>query len=115
LSTFTDSEVIHENLSAAGIIIKEADQEILNYIGNTAYGSSGGLILNENGDILGVNFGFFNDETENSDSNKDLDKDQKFRSDYDPYMFDVEVTEGTDDRDQVKNRNIAVNFYHGTI
>jgi hypothetical protein len=61
LTAFCDADFLNENLSVGTVIVKEASDEILNYVGNTSFGSSGGLILDKNLNILGINFGYFND------------------------------------------------------
>ena len=64
LLEFQDIDFLNENLSIGGVIVKEANDQILNYLGNTVHGSSGGLIIDQDLNILGINFGFFNDEVD---------------------------------------------------
>lgn len=89
LSTFLDSDFLNSNLSVGGVVIKESSGELLNFIGNTACGSSGGLIFDSELNILGLNFGYFNDYIEESSGNKYYKEQFKFSSDNDLFMFDV--------------------------
>lgn len=115
LNAFLDSDFLNANLSVGGVVIKESSQELLNFIGNTAYGSSGGLIVDKSLRILGVNFGYFNDSVEESSGNSYYKEQFRFASDSDLFMFDVQVDEDSDNRNIVKNRNIAVNIKHHLV
>ena len=110
-----DSDFFNENLSIGGLIIKESSNEILNFVGNTSHGSSGGMLLDENLRILGVNFGYFNDEIDTCSTNKYYKELFKFTSDEDIFMFDVQVPENQDNLNNPKYRNIAVNMDHDVI
>ena len=110
LNAFLDSDFLNPNLSVGGVIVKESSEELLNFVGNTAYGSSGGLLLDRSLNILGLNFGYFNDSVEESSGNSYYKEQFRFTSDNDLYMFDVQVDEQDANREAVKNRNIAVNI-----
>ena len=91
-------------------MVKESSAELLNFIGNTACGSSGGLIFDSALNILGLNFGYFNDHIEDSPGNSYYKEQFRFSSDNDLFMFDVQVDEEEANRNIVKNRNVAVNI-----
>lgn len=102
--------------------MKEASPQIINYFGNTAHGSSGGIILDEDLNIIGINFGFFNDEVDPEISQtgikraEPMDHSEDFvDQEEDIFMFDVEVPEEESNRNVYKNRNIAVSFSHPVI
>ena len=58
-TSYTDTEILNPNFSATLCIQKESSQSIINFLGNTAPGSSGGILIDSQGDLIGVNFGYF--------------------------------------------------------
>ena len=112
-SNLLDAELFHEHLSITGTVIKENNPQLIVYIGNTSYGSSGSCILDKNCNILGINFGYFYDNEDDMEENSVIEKMEKFRdSQNDIFYFDIEVKEKLENREVEKNRNLAVNLKH---
>lgn len=116
-SHFLDGEVINEDLSLSGCIIKEKNNELLTFFGNTSGGSSGAPLLSSNLDILGVNFGYYTDyDEECGEHDEEQVSLEKFvNNEQDSVFFDLNVPENYKKTIKEKDRNLAVKITHPVV
>jgi hypothetical protein len=81
--------------------IKNSNQGIINYIGSMNFGASGGPLLDQEGEVVGINFGYFADITSGSEVNPDSD-----------YYDVIPENEMEENYKKYKNTNLAINIKH---
>ena len=120
---FLDAEFFNEDLSVTATLIQERSDQLFLFLGNTSHGSSGSCLIDETGKLLGMNFGYYNDdvEIENESCDEGYEPSQrapegKFCDQKkDEFAFDMEVEEEVKNRNLIKNRNLAVSFSHDVV
>ena len=93
---YIDAEFMNENLSIGFCVVKKVSLNILTFKGNTSEGSSGAPILNENLELIGVNFGCYYDYQE----------DQAIHEKY----YSEETEETKDKKKSKSKRGLTVNI-----
>lgn len=87
----------------------EQNNCIINYIGSTSEGSSGGPLLNDKGNLIGINFGYFCTEGTLSPTKRNDPKQISRKS---LASYDLTIAENTKNLNGFKNRNMAVSINH---
>ena len=94
-------KLLHENKSIGQCVITTYSTNIINYLATAGEGSSGGCILDEDGDIIGINFGGYSDEKQQGKVSKKIDS----------YDF-ISKEENRNNYLLSKNTNLALNLKH---